>query len=405
MKRIIPIIIILAAVAGGYWWYTQNNTTVAALETEGPKPLVGSGSIEAETVAITAELGGRIIELMVDEGEEVKANQVLVELDKSDLLAQQLQLEAALATAKANLESVSAPPRPEDIAVAKAQLQQAQVGRDGAKMVWEALEALVNDPKQLEAQISQAKAQVTEAEKGLEMAQVSQKRADIQAEAASRNQSDHAALVQAEVAQKQLDAANIGIQIAEVSLEGAKKQVAHLTRMRDEPLFLETQANTAEAAYKQAEAAVLMAQARPANSVFYLVDKQGRVFKRARVQEMEGIPLITGIDRKDYLTRKEGCMKRILRAINLFETYTARPGRPRIGEIHVDTLEGIILYTASRAVQIRLGWGHFTKKLDHLDRLLAVLAQRGRQPSIIRLDNSRNPKRVTVKLADVGGAS
>jgi HlyD family secretion protein len=260
MKRIIPIIVILAVVAGGYWWYTQNNTVVA-LEAEGPAPLIGSGSIEAETVVITAELGGRIIEIMVDEGQEVAANQMLVTLDKSDLLAQQLQLEAALATAKANLESVSATARPEDVAVAEAQLQQAQVTRDGLKMVWETLAALVNDPKQLEAQISQAAAQVTAAEKGLEMALVNQKRADIQAEAAGRNQSNHAGLVQAEVAQKQWEAASISVKIAQVSLEGTKKQVTHLTRMRNEPLFLETQANAAQAAYQQAEAAVLMAQA------------------------------------------------------------------------------------------------------------------------------------------------
>lgn len=260
MKRIIPIIVILAIIAGGYWWYTQNNTVVA-LEAEGPTPLVGSGSIEAETVAITAELGGRIIDLIADEGEEVTAGQILVELDKSDLLAQQLQLEAAIATAKANLESVSATARPEDIAVAKAQLQQAKVTRDGLKTVWETVNELVNDPKAMDAQITQAEARVTEAEKALEMALVHQKRADIQAEAASRNQSDHAGLVQGEVAQKQLEAANIGVQMAEVGLEGAKKQVYHFTRMRDEPLFLITQANAAEAAYKQAEAAVLMAEA------------------------------------------------------------------------------------------------------------------------------------------------
>jgi len=260
MKRIIPIIVIIAIIAGGYWWYTQNNTVVA-LETEGPAPLIGSGSIEAETVAITAELGGRIIDLMAGEGQEVAAGQILVELDKSDLLAQQLQLEAALATAKANLESVSATARPEDIAVAKAQLQQAKVTRNGLKMVWETVNELVNDPKALDAQISQAETRVTEAAKSVEMAQVNQKRAEIEAEAASRNQSDHAGLVQGEVAQKQLEAVQIGVQMAEVGLEGAKKQVYHLTRMRDEPLFLITQANTAESAYKQAEAAVLMAEA------------------------------------------------------------------------------------------------------------------------------------------------
>ena len=88
MKRIIPIVIILAAIAGGYWWY--NRPSEAALGPESTA-LVGSGTIEAETVAVTAELGGRILEIKVDEGDEVTGGQILVELDKSDLLAQEAQ--------------------------------------------------------------------------------------------------------------------------------------------------------------------------------------------------------------------------------------------------------------------------------------------------------------------------
>jgi multidrug efflux pump subunit AcrA (membrane-fusion protein) len=116
MKRIVPVIILLAVIGGGYWWFTQAEAGVlsTAVALEPAAGLTGSGTIEAETVAITAELGGRIIELKVDEGDEVRAGQVLVELDKVDLLAQQVQLESVLATAKANLELVSASARPED---------------------------------------------------------------------------------------------------------------------------------------------------------------------------------------------------------------------------------------------------------------------------------------------------
>jgi multidrug resistance efflux pump len=351
MKRIIPIIIIIAIIAGGYWWYTQNNTVVA-LETEGPTPLVGSGSIEAETVAITAELGGRIVDLLADEGEEVTADQILVELDKSDLLAQQLQLEAALATAKANLESASAPPRPEDIAVAQAQLQQAKVSRDGTKMVWEALDILVNDPKQLEAQISQAEARVTEAEKGQEMALVNQKRADIQAEAASRNQSDHTGLVQAEVAQKQLEAANIGVQIAGVNVEGAKKQVTHLIRMRDEPLLLETQANAAESAYKQAEAAVLMAKAN-LTAVQANPTAEDIAVAQAQVQEAEAaMDLIEVQLAKQTLTApRDGLISQKL--VNPGEL--AAPGAILMELSDIDTVDLTVFIPETRIGEVQIG--------------------------------------------------
>lgn len=259
MKKIIPVIILVAAIGGGYWWFTQPGA--AALEAAtGSAVLVGSGSIEAETVAIAAELGGRIMEIKVNEGDEVQTGQILVELDKADLLAQQTQFEVAVITAKANLELVSAPPRPEDIAAATAQLAQAEVARDGAELTWNRLSALVNDPHELEIKINQAKAQVTQAESNLELAQVNLKRAEIQAEAAGRNQSNNVGLAENEVAQYQLQMAQTGFEMAQVALAGSKKQVEHLIHIRDNPLPLIAQANAAAAAHQQAEAAVLAAE-------------------------------------------------------------------------------------------------------------------------------------------------
>jgi multidrug resistance efflux pump len=258
MKRLIPIIILLAALGAGYYWWPIRPSTAAAPELT---PLVGSGTIEAETVAITAELGGRILEIKVDEGDEVKAGQLLVELDKAALLARATQLEAALTTAKVNLELVSASARPEEVAAAQAALNQAKVAQSGAALTWDRAQKLVNDPHALEAQINQAKAEVTGAQSNLEMAQVQLKRMEIQAEAASRNQSDHAALVQNETAQHRLQSAQVGVQMAEVALAGARQQVEHLVQIRDRPLQLIAQANAARAVYSQAEAGVLAAQA------------------------------------------------------------------------------------------------------------------------------------------------
>lgn len=259
MKRIIPIIIILAIIGGGYYWYTNQPAAMTLEESTGG--LVGSGTIEGETVAVTAELGGRIVEIKVDEGDEVTAGQALVELDKAALLAQQAQLDAAVSTAEANLLLASAPPRAEDVAAAQAKLVQAQVGQDGAKQVWEQARQVVDDPHELEARVNQGQARVADAESALETAKVNLKRAEVQAEAASRDQSSHMALVQAEAAQKQLEAARIGVQMAEVALEGAKTQIEHLNRLRYMPLTLIVQANTAEAAYGQAQAGVQAAEA------------------------------------------------------------------------------------------------------------------------------------------------
>lgn len=256
MKRIIPIIILLAALAAAYWWFNQPRVEALA-----PAGLVGSGSIEAEKITITTEIGGRIMAVNVDEGDEVEAGQVLVTIDPANLLAQQTQLEATLATARANLLAVIAPPRAENIAAAEAQLAQARAARDGAKTTWEAAQALVANPRELQTRITQAQARVTEAQKSLEIAQVALKRAEIQAEAASRNQSSHAALVQNDVAQQQLRAAQIGVQMNEVALAGSRQQVELLAQLRAHPLQLISQANAARAAYQQVEAAVQVAEA------------------------------------------------------------------------------------------------------------------------------------------------
>jgi HlyD family secretion protein len=257
MKRIIPIIILIAIIGGAYWWFSSQPRLGASASTA----LVGSGTIEAEIVAITSEIGGRIIAIKANEGDEVSAGQVLVEIDQSALLAQQAQLEAAVETAQASLAVASAPPRPEAIAAAEAQLAQAKALRDGTKITWQTAQLLLNNPHELQAQINQAQTRVTKAQTSLEQSQINLKRMEIQAEAASRNQSSHAALVQNEIAQNQLKAAQVSLQIAEVGLTGAKQQVELLQHLQAKPLQLISQVNAAKAAYQQAEAGVLVAEA------------------------------------------------------------------------------------------------------------------------------------------------
>ena len=257
MKRFIPILILIFAAAGGYQWYQANNQMAEAAAETG---LFGSGSIEAETIAITAELGGRITAINVAEGEEVSAGQVLLELDRANLLAQKAQLESAVTLAEANLTLVSAPPRPEEITLAQTGLAQASTMLDGAYATWQQLELVLADPHELEAQLNQALSRVAQAESNLEQARVNLKRTEINAEAAGRNQSNTLALAKADAAQKQLDAAQIGVQMAEVAVQGAQQQVEHLRRLQAKPLPLVAQTNSAQAAYQQTEAAELAAE-------------------------------------------------------------------------------------------------------------------------------------------------
>jgi multidrug resistance efflux pump len=354
MKRIVPVIILLAVIGGGYWWFTQAEAGVlsTAVALEPAAGLTGSGTIEAETVAITAELGGRIIELKVDEGDEVRAGQVLVELDKVDLLAQQVQLESALATAKANLELVSASARPEDVAMAEAQLAQAEVARDGAKLTWTRAQALVNDPHELEARINQMQAQVTEAERSLELAQINLKRMDIQAEAASRNQSNNVGLAENEAAQYRFQAAQLRVEMADVALAGVKQQVEHLIRLRDRPLALIAQANAAETTYHQAEAAVLAAEA---NLVAVKAEATPEDVAVARAQVLEAEAALAALQvqlAKQTLTApRDGLISQKL--VNPSEL--AAPGAMLLELKDINRVDLVVYIPETRIGQVQIG--------------------------------------------------
>ncbi len=148
----------------------------------------------------------------------------------------------------------------------------------------------------------------------------------------------------------------------------------------------------------EAAAAVLVQGSRAVETRFYLVTAEGKAFKRASQAELAGLVLITGIDRTEYLQRQQSTRDRIRQAIAVYRRYTARAGRPRVGELHMDEVEGVTFYTAQRAVQVRFGRGDMAGKLRRYDRVLAELARRGQRAEAIRLDNQRHPAQVTVRL-------
>jgi HlyD family secretion protein len=79
----VPIIIllVLALFTGGYFG-------IKALTGEKVSALSASGTIEAEQIAIAPEISGKVAEVLMSEGDQVKAGDVLFRLDDSLLLAQ-----------------------------------------------------------------------------------------------------------------------------------------------------------------------------------------------------------------------------------------------------------------------------------------------------------------------------
>jgi len=286
MKRgiiALVLIILIGALAGGWWWARTSPERATQLLVDGgleasqaqefiarlggqtqsqqQETLVASGSVEGEEVAIVSEFGGQIARLPVEEGDEVEAGQVLVELDASLLLAQMAQAEAAVTAARANLESVKAGTHPAEILAAKAVLLQAISERDAAKTAWEDAQALLNNPQEINAQIAQAKANV-----GLTEAKIEQAEAQLAAAQVERDKyraqgsMEEKALYS--VYNYQVEAARSAIEAAKADKQGAEKTLKALQALRANPLALVSQVHLAQGQYGVAEAGVAVVEAK-----------------------------------------------------------------------------------------------------------------------------------------------
>ncbi len=120
MRKIMPVILILALIGGGtYWWYAQQQTQAA-------NGLQGSGTIEATQINLGPEVSGRVVLVAVEEGQLVKAGQVLFQLDDALLKAQRAQAEAAVKTARAQRDQLVAGARSQQLDAARATISQTQ---------------------------------------------------------------------------------------------------------------------------------------------------------------------------------------------------------------------------------------------------------------------------------------
>lgn len=103
LKIILSLVIPVAALVGyGVYASGSNNADATVQSTEG---IASQGIIEAKSVDINSKLAGRVSEILVDEGDEVKAGDVLIKMECEELLAKKEQAEAQLEAAKAGLEA------------------------------------------------------------------------------------------------------------------------------------------------------------------------------------------------------------------------------------------------------------------------------------------------------------
>ena len=96
-KKIATFIAAVCCLAAGCWYYCHNNST-------GQNRLTLYGNIEIRQVDLAFQVGGRIAQMLKEEGDTVKASELLARLDDKDYKANLRIAEAAVAQTKAGLQ-------------------------------------------------------------------------------------------------------------------------------------------------------------------------------------------------------------------------------------------------------------------------------------------------------------
>ncbi|BDG02697.1 cell division protein FtsQ/DivIB [Anaeromyxobacter oryzae] len=132
----------------------------------------------------------------------------------------------------------------------------------------------------------------------------------------------------------------------------------------------------------------------------YLVDGRGEVFKRAVPGDGLDLPLVTGIDREDWVDRRAEYEPLLAAALALLGRWSelGLAARVAISELHVDPDYGTTIFTAD-GTEVRLGQGDIEEKLARLSRVLSALDAEGQRAEVLHLDNRRRPDWVAVRLA------
>jgi HlyD family secretion protein len=160
--RIAVVLILLGAVGGAYWWKQH--------QAQLPPSIVGSnGRIDSDEIDIDTKYAGRIAEVLADEGDMVKAGQVVARMDTRELeaslkkaKAQALQAQKAVDEAKFNVDQQTS-----SLLLAKQELDRAIYLVQRGAQTKEVLDQRQQALDGAQAALRAAEARVTESEHAL----------------------------------------------------------------------------------------------------------------------------------------------------------------------------------------------------------------------------------------------
>jgi HlyD family secretion protein len=217
-----------------------------------------SGRIEGDDAVVAPKTSGRIREITVREGDEVKAGQVIAVLDDEQLRAKEEQATSAVRQAEARVRWSQ-----QQISVLEAELEQSRLGTDQAQLDAE------GKVRQAEAQVAAAEAQLAQAESEYKKARADEERytalaasGDIPEQKGSHARSTAEALDAAvRASRKQVDVAKAALTSAKATLANPAIRSTEGARIRQQIAQAQSDIAAAQAEMNRAEAQLSEAQA------------------------------------------------------------------------------------------------------------------------------------------------
>src|SRR6516162_6166721 len=130
MKRVIPLVIILLLVGGGWFGYQK-------WASRKHEPLKIQGNVDIRQVNLGFRVSGRIREMRFEEGDPIRAGDLIALLDAGPYQDQVNLAKAQLAQSTANLTKAINGSRPQEIDQARAQVAQAQANVENADLTYQ----------------------------------------------------------------------------------------------------------------------------------------------------------------------------------------------------------------------------------------------------------------------------
>jgi HlyD family secretion protein len=181
--RVVGSILLMAVVAFLWWRYGS-----LTQRTDSTGVIFATGTIEATEVDVSAEIGGRIEELLVDEGLRIERGQHVARIEDSAIRPELLRAEAGHQSARAGLEDLEAGARSQELESARARLELSRATLELAGAEWKRAERLSregvlseNQRDNAQSSLDVARSQYNAAEEELKLLEAGSRPAQIEA--------------------------------------------------------------------------------------------------------------------------------------------------------------------------------------------------------------------------------